>query len=560
MVAEMIPLETSLLDMTLTGTGLRHGRVLILAHRQELIWQAADKIRSVVGVHPDIEMGEYRASRHGQLTDSHVVVSSIQSQIAGKPCTGCNGSGFDAFNVRECVECFGYGRVCRMFRFDPMEFSLVVIDEAHRAVSDTYRRILAWYKRNPDLKVLMVSATPDRSDGKALGGVCDSVAFEYSLNDAIDDGWLVPIHQEIITVHGLDFSEVRTKAGDLDNTQLENILVQEENLHGIVNPTMELAGDRQCLIFAASVDHADRIAEIINRHSSGAARAINGKTNKDLRRSLLKAYSNREFQYLVNCAVFTEGFDEPKVSVVSVARPTKSRSLYTQVCGRATRPIVPPSIHQTAEERRAVIQSSEKPFCTILDFVGNSGRHKLVSTLDILGGDEPEELILAVRAKIQEAESTGAGIDPRKAIEEEKEARAKEAEAKKNADEARRAAIKAKVEYSRSGVNPFDLWEIPARREAPWQRGKGPSEKQIALLTNHGVDVEGLSLNEASRIIDEIFRRRKEGLCTYKQARLLKRNGLDPNVSFTVASRLIDGIMKKAQASKKLHGKMRAMR
>lgn len=555
MVAEI----HSLLNTELTGRGLQHGRVLILAHRQELIWQAADKIQTVIGVHPDIEMGEYRASRHGQLTDSHVVVSSIQSQIAGKTCQGCEGTGFDSFNARECIECFGYGRTCRMFRFDPMEFSLVVIDEAHRAVSDTYRRILAWYKRNPNLKVLMVSATPDRSDGKALGGVCDSVAFEYSLNDAITDGWLVPIHQEIITVHGLDFSEVRTKAGDLDNTQLENILVQEENLHGVVNPTMELAGDRQCLIFAASVDHAERIAEIINRHRGGSAKAISGKTNKEVRRGLLKSYSNREFQYLVNCAVFTEGFDEPKVSVVSVARPTKSRSLYTQIVGRGTRPIVPPSIHHTAEERRAVIQASEKPFCTILDFVGNAGRHKLVSTLDILGGDEPEELILAVKAKIQEAESTGAGIDPRKAIEDEKESRAKAAEEKQKAEEARRAAIKAKVEYSRSGVNPFDLWEIPAKKELPWQRGKMPSEAQIAMLQRHGVDTEGLSLVEASRIIGEIKRRRDEGLCTYKQARLLKRNGLDPNVSFSVASRIIDGIMQKAKASKKLHNKMKAV-
>jgi len=556
MVAEM---THSLLNTELTGKGLKHGRVLILAHRQELIWQAADKIQTVVGVHPEIEMGEFRASRHGQLTDSHVVVSSIQSQIAGKQCEVCDGTGFDSFNARECIDCFGYGRRCRMFRFDPMEFSLVVVDEAHRAVSDTYRRILAWYQRNPDLKVLMVSATPDRSDGQALGGVCDSVAFEYTLNDAINDGWLVPIHQEIITVHGLDFSEVRTKAGDLDNTQLENILVQEENLHGIVNPTMELAGDRQCLIFAASVQHAERIAEIINRHKGGAAKAISGKTNKEIRRGLLKAYSNREFQYLVNCAVFTEGFDEPKVSVVSVARPTKSRSLYTQIVGRGTRPIVPPSIHHTAEERRSVIESSEKPYCTILDFMGNAGRHKLVSTLDILGGDEPEELILAVKAKIQEAEKSGAGIDPRKAIADEKEARRKEAEEKQRKEEARRASVKAKVEYSRSGVNPFDLWDIAPKREAPWQRGKGPSEKQIEILKNQGVDVVGISLSEASAIIDEIFRRRKEGLCTYKQARFLKRNGLDPNVSFQVAGKIIDGIIRKAQASKTLNSKMKAV-
>lgn len=551
--------EMSLLNTRLTGLGLQYGRVLILAHRDELIWQAADKIQSVIGTYPEIEKGEYRATRHGQLSESHVVVSSIQTQIAGKTCEVCDGTGFDSFNARECIDCFGYGKRCRMFRFDPMEFSLVVVDEAHRAVANTYRRILAWYQRNPNLKVLYVSATPDRGDGKALGSICDSVAFEYSLTDAIDDGWLVPIHQEIITVHGMDFSEVRTKAGDLDNVQLDNILQQEEILHGIVNPTMELAGDRQTLIFAASVSHAERIAEIVNRHKSGAAQAISGKTNKDLRRNLLKAYGKREFQYLVNCAVFTEGFDEPGVQVVAIARPTKSRSLYCQCVGRGTRPIVPPSIHHTAEERRSVIESSEKPFCTILDFVGNSGRHKLISTLDILGGDEPEELILAVRDRIRDAEKDGRGIDPRKAIEDEKEERRKEAEAKQKAEEERRAKVKAKVQYSREASNPFDLWDLKTGREAPWQRGKPPSEKQMKILHSNGVNTEGLSLKEASTIIDEIFRRRKEGLCTYKQAKFLKRNGLGTEVSFQTASQIIDGIMRKAKASKTLNSKMKAV-
>ena len=356
--------------MRLSEKGLKPGRCLILAHRQELIWQAADKVEAVTGKYPEIEMGEFTAARHGQMADSHVVISSIQTQTSGKKCEVCNGTGIDTFNDRECIDCFGFGAVLRMLRFDPMEFSLIVIDEAHRSTADSYRRILKWYGRNPDLKVLGVTATPDRQDETALGAVFDSVAYSYDLPTAINDGWLVPIHQEWITVQGLDFSQCRTTAGDLNNGDIETILMHEEMLHGIVNPTIELAGDRQTLIFAASVAHSEKIAEIINRHKTNAAVCIHGKTNKQVRRDLLKAYSKREFQFLVNCAVFTEGFDEPSVSVVAIARPTKSRALYSQMVGRGTRPLYPP-MQGTAEERKEAIRLSPKSCCTVLDFVGN---------------------------------------------------------------------------------------------------------------------------------------------------------------------------------------------
>ena len=117
--------------MRLSEKGLKPGRCLILAHRQELIWQAADKVEAVTGKYPEIEMGEFTAARHGQMADSHVVISSIQTQTSGKKCEVCNGTGIDTFNDRECIDCFGFGAVLRMLRFDPMEFSLIVIDEAH---------------------------------------------------------------------------------------------------------------------------------------------------------------------------------------------------------------------------------------------------------------------------------------------------------------------------------------------------------------------------------------------------------------------------------------------
>jgi len=149
-----------------TGTGktivcahvidrLPEGRVMVLAHREELIFQAADKIQRVTGRAPDIEMAEMRAD-HGPLWDrARVVVSSIQTQ-----CAGASGAP-------------------RMKRFDPADFGLVIVDEAHHATAPTYRRVVDHYRQNPDCRVLGVTATPDRHDEEALGQVFESVAYDY---------------------------------------------------------------------------------------------------------------------------------------------------------------------------------------------------------------------------------------------------------------------------------------------------------------------------------------------------------------------------------------------
>ena len=524
------------------ASGLKPGRVLILAHRRELIYQAADKINSVTGNYPEIEMGGLRASRHIQAAHSHVVVSSIQTQTSGRTCKNCNGSGTDPNFAGQCDDCRGQGTQMRMHRFDPFEFTLLVIDEAHRATSDGYRRVIQYYGQNPDLRILGVTATPDRSDGIALGSVFESVAFQYELPQAIEDGWLCPIRQEWITVGGLDFTKVRTTAGDLNEGDLEKILLEEEMLHGVVNPTLEIAGSRPTLFFATSVAHADRIAEIINRHKPGQAVAINGKTNEDLRKRDLIRYKNGDFQFLVNCGVFTEGFDEPRIAVIAVARPTKSRALYTQMVGRGTRPIVPPS-QETAEERRQAIAEGIKPFVTVLDYVGNSGRHKLVTTLDILGGDYPPELLEKVKAKTQKEQPDGKGFDLKEQVE---QVKTEEELLKKEAEE-RRAKVKAdRVEYTRQNLDPFDIFDLKPSRGR--YRGDDPrmtlTDRQLGLLDKNGVDISNLCTSDCKRLIAEICDRRAKGLCTLKQAKFLKRNGLDPNVSMKAASELIDGIIK----------------
>jgi superfamily II DNA or RNA helicase len=530
----------STLSVLPTGTGKtvifgnvidrwKGGRVLVLAHREELIFQASDKIKRVTGVEPDIEMADLRASRHGLLSASNVVVSSIQTQVSGRTCKKCGGSG----NLEgvACWECIG-GSVRRMQKFDPEEFGMVVVDEAHHACAPSYRAVIDYYRRNLNLKVLGVTATPDRADEKALGQIFESVAFEYGVLDAISDGWLVPITQEFVSCEHLDFSACRTTAGDLNQGDLQNAMIEEQALHEVVSPTIEIAGDRATLFFTVSVAQAELYADILNRHKPGSAICIHGGTPTEDRRRMLREFSRGEYQYLCGCGVFLEGFDEPRVEVVAMARPTKSRALYAQAIGRGTRPINPP-VSETPEERRAEIAASVKPSCLVLDFVGNSGRHKLISTADILGGNYDDSIVdLAVK----KAKEAGGAVDMRDLFEE---------VAEEQKEQRRKSALIAVSKHQRVQVNPFDVFDLTPKREPAWHRGRKPSERMVDVLRGAKIpehQISKMSFTEASSIIGEVFRRRREHICTYAQAKKLAEFGQPTDVPFEKAREILDAI------------------
>lgn len=487
-------------------------RAMVVAHREELIHQAVDKIEQVTGLVPDVEMAEVHADNDSAWGRAKVVVSTIQTQIAGK--------------------------IPRMKNFNPMDFKLLVVDEAHHATSQSYRRVIDHYLLNDECKVLGVTATPDRADEAALGKVFDICAFEYGLVDAINDGWLVEIEQQYIEVEGLDFSKIRTTAGDLNQGELAQVMLYEEILHRSIVPTLEIAGDRKTLLFAASVAHAERMSEIINRYGKTAA-IIHGTTPKDERRDILRRYHDGQIQMLCNCMIATEGFDVPSIEVVAICRPTKSRALYAQMIGRGTRPLTEcvPFLNDchTPSARRSIIQTSSKPSMTVLDYAGNSGRHKLVSTADILGGNYDDEVIEAARATVLASEKP---VPMREALD----------HAAEVVDERRRKArevVLARAKWSAKMVSPFDVFAIKPRRERGWERGKRPTSRMIALLDKAGVGkIEGLSFADAGRIIQELKRRWGKDLCSYKQARLLKKFGEDPEVDFKAATAKIDAIQR----------------
>ena len=496
------------------------GRILILAHREELIWQAAAKVEIITGTKPSIEMADYRADE-GFFNRTKVVVSSVQTQNASN----------------------------RLLKFDPTQFSMVIIDEAHHAPAKSYKRIIDYYKQNnPEIKILGVTATPDRADEKALGMIFDSVAYEYKIHDAIADGWLVPIVQRSVVVNSLDYSGIKTTAGDLNGKQLAAVMEYEKNLHGIATPTLEIIGDRKTLVFAASVAHAERLCEIFNRHKFGSSEWVCGKTPKDSRRETLRRFAEGKTRILVNVGCFTEGFDEPTLEVIVLARPTKSRALFAQMVGRGTRtlPRVVDGL-DTSEDRRAAIAGSGKPTLEVIDFVGNAGRHKLMHTANLLGGTYSDEEISIARDILADTSKPKDVDEALKDAREELEERIKEAKKRELAEQARREKLRAKVDWSSRTSDPFDaLGMRPIDRKSTWTDSKKPcSDRLAAGLKKFGVDsadTASMTSSEGSALIGRLIERAKEGKATYKQAKLLRRFGYSPDITRSEASTLIDAI------------------
>jgi superfamily II DNA or RNA helicase len=499
------------------------GRSIIVAHREELVHQAAAKIHTVTGEKPEIEMNVSRADTH-IFTRSKCVVASIQTLLAN-----------------DCA---------RLKRFRPQDFRGLIIDEAHHAVADGYRTVIDHFRENPDLRILGVTATPDRADEQAMGKVFGSCAFDYGILDAINDGYLVPITQKMISVHGLDYSEVRTTAGDLNGADVASVMASEEILHQMVDATLREARWRKLIMFAPPgfkktengfFRVSERIAEIFDRQRHGCVRLVSQSTETDERRQILRDFRDNRFQTLLNVGVFTEGFDEPSIEVVSCGRATKSRSLYSQMIGRGTRPL--PGVVdglETAEERKAAIAASEKPQVYVLDFCGNSGKHKLVTATDVLAGDYDDRVI----AKAEEAaRKDGDAKDVRERLADAQKHIDDEDIIKREKEREARRGIVGRAKYSTTVVNPFDAFDLTPVVQHGYDLATPPTDKQIDMLRKHGISTDGMTRKRASQLIGEVMRRWDTGECTFKQAKILSSRGFETKgVTVAKAKEIIDGI------------------
>jgi superfamily II DNA or RNA helicase len=433
-----------------------------------------------------------------------------------------------------------------MTNFDPMEFATLIVDECHHYTAASYRRVIDYYLRNPWLRVLGITATPDRADGKAMGQIFKSVAFDFGIRYMSDNGWLVPIDQRAVAAHEIDLSDVGDYMGDLSGSALSERMEEEGPLHAIAKPTMDEAGDRRTLVFAAGVRHAELLSNIFNARRAGSSNWVSEKTPRDERREMFAAYRRGDFQYLVNVGIATEGFNDPGIECVSVARPTKSRGLYTQMIGRGTRAlpgVVDPYEH--ASDRLVAIAESAKPSVLVLDFVCNSGRHKLVTAADVLAGDY-EPAVVARAKRIAEAATTPAAVvDTLRAAAAQVHAE-REAAAAREADRWRAVRNAVKVDYATESVDPFDLSSSHATPAGMgWNKGTGATEGQVAFLERYapkGVDVSRMTKGQAGAKIADVKRRFNEGLCTWRQSVQLESRGLPADVPKAQAEQWLDAI------------------
>ncbi len=489
------------------------GRVFFLAHRDELINQAAKTIHQVTGIQPEIEKAEQWADL--DKTRSPILVGSIQTLTGG-----LKGKG-------------------RMTRFRPDQFSLIIVDEAHHAPSETWTKVIDYFKTGKNTKILGLTATPKRTDELAMGRIFESCAYKFENIEASDAGWLVKPKSKIIYVEGLDFGDLSKVAGDFSSVELAALMCAEKPAHKVVTVALDIARGRRSLIFCVTVDHAIMTAEIYNRHEPGSAAVVYAKTPKDERRTILRRFRSGEIKYLCNCGVFTEGFDEPQVEVIVMARPTLSLLVYQQMLGRGLRPL--PGILETCDDpasRIRAIAASQKQDCTVIDFTGNTGAHKLVSVADVLGGDYDSEVVDRVTQKI-----IGGDDSDIVQIMLEDEDRKRNDEIRLEQEE-RRSKIKAKsANYSSRVVDVMDIYDTDPIQQRGWDFVHMASDGQIEMIsrmTGRRIDCSDWTRKQASALTRKLMASSRQKKATFGQRLALKKNGLPHDVKRETAASLLD--------------------
>jgi superfamily II DNA/RNA helicase len=293
----------------------------------------------------------------------------------------------------------------------------------------------------------------------------------------------------------------------------EELAKQEAMIHSVVSPTLKEAAGRPTLVFCVTKAHAERMAEVFSRHPGVTSACITDDTPTRDRRDIVQKFQRGQIQILTGVGVFTEGFDAPSTAVVAMARPTKSLGLYCQMLGRGTRPL--PGIVDgpaTPEERREAIANSAKPHMTVLDFCGNAGRHKLITSFDVLCGGADERDVLAALAKAKNDD--GEPVPVTEAVEKAKLDREAKEEAQRErlrlaAEEAaRRAKLRVDAKYRAYESSPFERKATPDIRVGTY-RGTASAD-QVNYLVKLGVPratAQGYSKSQAGAVLSELLTR-----------------------------------------------------
>lgn len=457
-------------------------RVLILAHRGELLEQASDKIAKATGLGCAVEKAEQTCLGSW----FRITVGSVQSLMKEK----------------------------RLNQFCPDYFSTIIIDEAHHCLSDSYQRIL---KHFSGAKVLGVTATPDRGDMRNMGEFFESLAYEYTLPKAIKSGYLSPIKALTIPLK-MDLTGVGVQAGDFKLGDIGTAL--DPYLHQIADEMVNYCMDRKTVVFLPLVKTSRKFMNILNEKGFRAAE-VNGDSRD--RADILEAFDRDKFNVLCNSMLLTEGWDCPSVDCIVVLRPTKVRSLYSQMVGRGTR------LHPGKEN------------LLLLDFLWHTERHELCHPADLICTDK--EVAKKMTQNLEEAAGMPMDIEEaEKSASEDVVAQREEALAKQLEEMKRRKKKLVDPLQFEMSIQAEDLsGYVPA---FGWEMAP-PSDKQKQSLEKLGILPDEIdNAGKAAKILDRLTKRRLEGLTTPKQIRFLESRGFQHvgTWQFETAKRLIDRI------------------
>ena len=447
-------------------------RSLVLAHRGELLDQAADKIKKVTGLDSAYE----KASSTALESPLQVTVGSIQSLAQDE----------------------------RLGRFPSNYYSTIIVDEAHHCLANSYRKVLDHFRA---ANILGVTATPDRGDKQDLGTFFDSQAYEYTLRQAITEKYLCPIKAKLIPLK-LDISNVSMSNGDFCVGDVGNAI--DCYLDEIARTIARDYADRKILIFLPLIETSEKMTALLRRYGISAAE-VNGQT-KD-RSEILKDFEEGKYKVLCNAMLLTEGYDCPSIDCVVVLRPTKVRSLYSQMVGRGTR------LHPGKKE------------LLLLDFLWMTARHDLCHPSSLIAQGEAEATLMNFHV-----EKNPEGLDLLSA----------ESMAINDITEQRERALAAQLRRMRGKkaklVDPLQYFAsiqaIEMLNYEPvfgWER-QDPTEKQLQAIENFGINPDGIRYKgEAKELIDRLMRRIATKMSSPKQIRLLEQYGFEHVGNWTLA-------------------------
>ena len=457
-------------------------RVLVLAHRSELLEQASDKLMTATGLGTALEKAENTSIGSW----FRVVVGSVQTMQREK----------------------------RLSQFPPNYFGTIVIDEAHHAISDGYQRVLEHFG---EANILGVTATPDRGDMRNLGSYFDSLAYEYPLVDAIKSGYLSKITAITIPLE-LDLSTVSQQGGDFKASEIGTAL--DPYLEQIADEMVKQCKYRKTVVFLPLVKTSQKFRDILNAKGFKAAE-VNGES-KD-RAEILEDFDKDKYNVLCNSMLLTEGWDCPTVDCVVVLRPTKVRALYSQMVGRGTR------------------LAPGKENLLLLDFLWHTERHELCRPAHLIASS-PEVAKKMTENMAEDTEVEFSLLEAEEQASKDVVAEREEALAKQLAEQRRKKRKLVDPLQFEMSIQAEDLADyVPS---FGWEMAP-PSEKQLKALEKFGIYTEEIgNAGKAGKLLDRLNKRKDSGLTTPKQIRLLEGRGFR-NVGmwkFEDASNLINRI------------------